>query len=132
MGYLVDTGKAQHNTSDCVGYVREHHQDNQSLWQDFSQKTVQLEDALTRHNIKQIADTVSFIHHYLCQIGVVPQRVQSFAQQAQEQYGWSGKLCGAGSIAGCGGGFFWLLADSEPKALCQQFGYTYWLLSELT
>ncbi len=132
MGYIVDTGKAQHNTSDCVGYVREHHQDNQSLWLDFSQKTAQLEDALTRQNTKEIGNLVSLIHRNLCQIGVVPQRVQSFAQQAQEQYGWSGKLCGAGSLAGNGGGFFWLLADREPKALCQQFGYTYWLLSELS
>ena len=131
-GYLINTGKAQSNTADCVGYVREHHQDNQSLWLDFSQKTEQLEDALTRQNIKEIGNLASLIQRNLCQIGVVPQRVQSFAQQAQEHYGWRGKLCGAGSIKGDGGGFFWLLADKEPKSLCAQFGYDYWLLSEVS
>lgn len=131
-GYLINTGKAQSNTADCVGYVREHHQDNQSLWLDFSQKTEQLEDALTRQNIKEIGNLVSLIQRNLCQIGVVPQHVQSFAQQAQEHYGWRGKLCGAGSIKGDGGGFFWLLADKAPKSLCAQFGYDYWLLSEVS
>jgi mevalonate kinase len=131
-GYLINTGKAQSNTADCVGYVRQHHQDNQALWQDFSQITLALQAALIRHNSDEINRSVAHIQTNLCKIGVVPARVQTFTKLAQQDYGWNGKLCGAGSISGDGGGFFWLLADKEPKSLCEQFGYDYWLLSELS
>jgi len=130
-GYLINTGKAQSNTADCVGYVRQHHQENQTLWQDFSQTTLQLQAALIQQNTNNIKNAIAHNHLNLCKIGVVPQRVQEFAKLAQTDYGWSGKLCGAGSINGDGGGFFWLLADIEPKTLCEEFGYDYWLLSEL-
>jgi mevalonate kinase len=131
-GYLVNTGKTNSSTADCVGHVRQNWQDNQAIWDAFSQQVLLLESALLTHNHQQQQETVSAIHHHLCQIGVVPQRVQDFAQTAQDDYGWAGKLCGAGSIAGDGGGFFWLLADSEPAALCAQFGYAYWLLAYIS
>jgi mevalonate kinase len=131
-GYLINTGKAHSTTADCVGYVRQHQQNNKQLWQDFSQTTLGLQTALIQQTGDEIKNALSGIHHNLCQIGVVPQRVQAFAKTAQDQCGWAGKLCGAGSIAGDGGGFFWLLADCEPKALCTDYGYDYWLLSTLT
>jgi mevalonate kinase len=131
-GYLIDTGKANSNTADCVGYVHHHWHNNQSLWHGFSQQVTRLESALLTNNHQQQQQAVSSIHRNLCQIGVVPQRVQRFAETAYNDYGWAGKLCGAGSIAGDGGGFFWLLANSEPTALCAHYGYDYWLLSSLT
>jgi mevalonate kinase len=132
MGYLINTGKAQSSTADCVSYVRQHHQNSCALWQNFSQVTIRLQEALIQQNIDEITTAVSQIHHNLCTIGIVPMSVQTFAKTAQEKYNWTGKLCGAGSITGDGGGFFWLLADKAPSVLCDQFGYDYWLLSTIS
>lgn len=131
-GYLVDTGKAQSSTADCVGWVREHHASRQDLWSSMEAATEQIAQGLNlAHASTTLVEAVTHLHGCLTQLGVVPPKVQQFAQAAQA-LGWAGKLCGAGSISGEGGGFFWLLSHQDPRELCAEYGYPYWPLASLT
>ncbi|OZA94995.1 MAG: hypothetical protein B7X52_08055, partial [Thiotrichales bacterium 34-46-19] len=131
-GYLVDTGKAQSSTADCVGLVREHHASRQDLWSSMEAATEQIAQSLNLDHVSTVlAEAVTHLHECLTQLGVVPPKVQQFAQTAQA-LGWAGKLCGAGSISGEGGGFFWLLSEQDPSELCAEYGYPYWPLASLT
>jgi mevalonate kinase len=131
-GYLVFTGNAESSTADCVGWVRQHYADHQVLWSTMNRLSLQVATLLDQPDCRlALAHPINALHACLVTLGVVPKPVQAFAQSALD-LGWSGKLCGAGSIRGDGGGFFWLLADQEPKTLCQTFGYDYWRLSDLS
>lgn len=131
-GYLVDTGKAQSSTADCVGWVRKHHASRQDLWSSMETATEKIAQSLNlAHASTALAETVNDLHECLTQLGVVPPKVQQFTQAAQA-LGWAGKLCGAGSISGEGGGFFWLLSNQDPSELCAEYGYPYWPLASLT
>lgn len=131
-GYLVFTGKAQSTTADCVGWVKQHHANNETLWSRMNHLSEQIAACLDEPDSRlALAQPIHSLQTCLVTLGVVPKPVQAFAQYALER-GWAGKLCGAGSIGGDGGGFFWLLADQEPQSLCQTFGYDYWRLSDLS
>ena len=131
-GYLVHTGKAQSSTADCVGWVRKHHASRQDLWSSMETATEKIAQSLNlAHASTALAETVNDLHECLIQLGVVPPKVQQFAQSVQA-LGWAGKLCGAGSILGDGGGFFWLLSEQDPSELCAEYGYPYWPLASLT
>jgi mevalonate kinase len=131
-GYLVHTGKAQSSTADCVGWVRKHHASRQDLWSSMETATEKIAQSLNlAHASTALAETVNDLHECLIQLGVVPPKVQQFTQAAQA-LGWAGKLCGAGSISGEGGGFFWLLSEQDPSELCAEYGYPYWPLASLT
>jgi len=131
-GYLVNTGLAETSTADCVGWVKQHHANNQLIWQSMESATQALVQRLSlAHRMTELSEYVSQLQDLLTQIGVVPAKVASFTQAAQS-LGWSGKICGSGSIRGEGAGFFWLLSDREPKQLCHEYGYPYWSLAQLT
>lgn len=131
-GYLIHTGKAKSNTADCVGWVRKHHAARYDLWSSMEAATKQIAQGLNQaHALTALAQPVNQLHQCLTQLGVVPKKVQQFAQSALA-LGWSGKLCGAGSITGEGGGFFWLLSAQAPNKLCAEYGYNYWPLASLT
>lgn len=131
-GYLVFTGKAQSTTADCVGWVKQHHANNETLWSRMNHLSEQITVCLDEPDSGlALAQPIHSLQTCLVTLGVVPKSVKAFAQSALER-GWAGKLCGAGSIRGDGGGFFWLLADQEPQTLCQAFGYDYWRLSDLS
>lgn len=131
-GYLVFTGQAHSSTADCVAQVRQQHAHSQQRWHRMHALTDQLLYALQTHHLDQLGDAIEQLQQQLTQLGVVPKAVTDFATYAKQHYGWAGKICGAGSIQGSGAGFFWLLADREPQALCQQFNFPYWSLAQLT
>lgn len=131
-GYLINTGKAQSSTADCVGYVKQHHGDNSAHWQQHQQDSQQVIDALQYpqdHTL--LKQAIQAVQQDLTDLGVVPHTVQSFVKDCHQR-GWAGKVCGAGSITGQGAGFFWLVTDNEtPEQLCKQYNYAYWPLSGL-
>jgi mevalonate kinase len=90
----------------------------------------QLSSALLAQSSSDIAHVVRQLQGHLTALGIVPEPVQALTT-AIEALGWSGKLCGAGSVSGAGGGFFWLLADEDPQSVCDAFGYPYWSLAQL-
>jgi mevalonate kinase len=128
-GYLINTGKPQSSTADCVRHVRAHHAHHHEIWQQMEQTIYQLKDKLLTQT--NIASEVAQLQATLTTIGIVPQKVQVFTQ-AIEAFGWAGKQCGAGSITGEAGGFYWLLTDREPIEICRRFAYPYWSLDDLS
>jgi mevalonate kinase len=129
-GYLVNTGQPQSSTSACVRHVRQHHAQDHSLWQAMQQAV----DALSLALATQTNGALSAVHQLqrcLTQLGIVPKQVQAFTAEVESR-GGAGKLCGAGSIAGDGGGFYWLLTHEDPRDLCEAFQYPYWALDHVS
>ena len=125
-GYLVHTGSPSSSTADCVGHVRQHHASNHLLWEKMSQMVNQLKQQIQAQ--QDPSNSIRQLQTMLTALGIVPQRVQDFTH-AIEAKGWAGKQCGAGSISGDAGGFYWLLTYEDPQEICQAFGYPYWSLS---
>lgn len=128
-GYLVDTGRPLSTTAECVRHVRQHHADHSVLWLDMRLAVTELSRALQAQ--KSPLASVRRLHQLLTTLGIIPPRVQAFTR-AIETLGWAGKLCGAGSISGETGGFYWLIASEPPTEICQQFAYPYWSLYDLS
>jgi mevalonate kinase len=129
-GYLVNTGKPVSQTSDCVRHVRHHHHDNEALWQNMMTQVSLAVHALTHHH-DQLFEPITQLQSILTTLGVVPSKVQAFTDQIRA-FGWTGKQCGAGSVDGDGGGFYWLLATENPQAVCDAYGFEVWPLSSIT
>jgi mevalonate kinase len=128
-GYLIDTGSTQSSTADCVRHVRQYHAQNHQLWTEMRQQVETLKHALQTEQTPTMP--INALQALLTSLGVVPAKVQAFTHQI-ESLGWAGKQCGAGSIQGDGGGFYWLLADSSPAEICQEFNYPYWSLYDVS
>lgn len=128
-GYLIDTGSTQSSTADCVRHVRQHHAQDQQLWTSMRQQVHALKEALYAGNA--LGEPINNLQALLTRLGIVPEKVQAFNRQI-ESLGWAGKQCGAGSILGEGGGFYWLIAKNAPAEICQHFGYTYWSLYDVS
>lgn len=128
-GYLVHTGQPESQTADCVRQVRQTHAQDTHIWQQMQQGVDALALALTQST--EAKTPVRQLQGLLTRLGVVPERVQRFTS-AIEARGWAGKLCGAGSISGHAGGFYWLLADTEPRDICAEFHYPYWTLDHVS
>ena len=61
-------------------------------------------------------------HHLLCQIGVVPKKVQDFITDLQ-QNGFAAKTCGAGSVNGDYAGMVMIIGEESPQSICQKYQY---------
>lgn len=130
-GYLIFTGTAASSTADCVGWVKQQHVHAKRRWQEMQQQTQQLRLALQEHNPEALQSCVHELHQHLCQLGVVPDKIQAFSQRARDEHASASKICGAGSIRGDAAGFLWLLSAQAPVELCAEFGYDYWPLDQL-
>lgn len=129
-GFLVNTGRSTSSTSDCVRHVAEFHRNDDLLWQEMSVLVGQVQQALA-HGHATLFEPITQLQTILTTLGVVPAKVQRFTEQIR-RLGWTGKQCGAGSVVGDGGGFYWLLTQDNPQAVCDAFGYEVWPLSMLT
>lgn len=119
--YLINTGQPASSTGECVMHVAKHFKTS-SIWQEFGEIAALIEEALSQTTISCLQPLMQFNHRLLVQLGVVPQKVQAFISDL-EQNGLAAKICGAGSIYGEGGGVVLALAQEPPLALCRQYGY---------
>jgi len=129
-GFLVNTGQPISSTADCVRRVREYHGQDAALWQEMSVLVGQVQQSLV-HDHGALYAPITRLQSMLTTLGVVPAKVQRFTEQIR-RLGWTGKQCGAGSVVGDGGGFYWLLTQDNPQEVCDEFGYQVWSLSEIT
>ena len=79
-------------------------------------------EALIANNRREIRDVVRENHKLLTNIGVVPEKVQSFVRDI-EAAGYAAKVCGAGAVAGDAGGMVLVFADRQPNDLCKTYGF---------
>lgn len=119
--YLVETGRPEATTGECVVQVKEQFQ-HDLIWNDFEAVTNEVEKAVRENNSALMRSLLRENHRLLCRIGVVPQKVQQFVADV-ETAGGAAKICGAGSIRGQNGGVVLVLADFMPAALAEKYGY---------
>ncbi len=110
--YLVHTGRTSSTTAKCVKRAQKVIAENPELLTNFSE----IEEA----DIS--IESVRKNHALLCQLGVVPDPIQSFAKEI-ESIGGAFKICGAGSVNGKRGGAGLILSNVNPELVCRKFGY---------
>lgn len=118
---IVLTGTPDCTTGDCVTTVESCFTE-QDMGPAFCEVTQQIGEALERQDEAAFMDGVRRNHRLLCQIGVVPEKVQSFIE-AVEQDGGAAKVCGAGAVSGDAGGVLLVLAKQPLDELVGQYQY---------
>jgi mevalonate kinase len=118
---IAATGSPASSTGECVDDVFHRFPATDSIWSQFERVTNEMEAAIRNDDSADFRATVKANHRLLCQIGVVPQRVQHFIEELEGQ-GGAGKICGAGAIRGDAAGVVMVLGDAAAT-LCQQYGY---------
>ena len=120
--FVVHTGMPDTSTGECVMAVREQIGDSR-LWQDFGAVTDEVAAVAGRRDLRAMKAAIRENHRLLCQIGVVPERVQTFIR-AIEADGGAAKICGAGAVRGEHAGIVMVVADEPPLGLCAKYGYS--------
>ena len=120
--YLVNTGKPAASTGECVSHTESFFK-RTALADDFAAVTQSFDNALQAQDVTDMRRAFRENHRLLTEIGVVPRRVETLISELERQ-GGAAKVCGAGSITGDAAGAVVILADFDPKALCQRHGFT--------
>lgn len=118
--YMLNTGRPESSTGECVQQVRQQFAES-PIWQDFSETTLSMREALVNNNQPRLQQLVRVNHQLLCQLGVVPEKVQQQVA-ALEQQGLSAKISGAGSIAGDQAGIMLIYAPQADHELIERLG----------
>ncbi len=119
---LVNTGKAETSTGECVESVAKHLQDG-VLADEFSNTALAFDLALRQHNLAMVKECVRRNHELLLAIEVVPKRVADFIA-AVEVRGNVAKVSGAGAISGDSAGVVLVVGEAEISDLVAEYGYT--------
>lgn len=120
--FMVQTGRPESTTGECVVEV-ERKMRNSAIWSEFEAVTNAFEQAIRTNDGQDLHWLVRENNRLLAAIGVVPERVQRFIREV-EQEGGSAKICGAGSVVGNNAGVVLVFADVPPAELCAKHGYT--------
>ncbi len=122
--WLIDTGKPESSTGECVVAVQSRHQNNDPLWQAFCHTTEAIACAIQTENRQALYEGITENHQLLIQIGIVPTHIQTFITALSSRYQAAAKTCGAGTISGEHAGVILCLSQSNPTELCQSYGYS--------
>lgn len=120
---LVDTGRPQSTTGECVAQVGAAFDAEDPIWNQFQRVTDEMETALREGDGKGTMLAIRANHRLLSRIGVVPQAVQSFIARI-EQAGGAAKICGAGAIRGDHSGIVLVMGDVDLEDILRDTGYT--------
>lgn len=116
---LVNTGKPQSTTGECVQQVRREFVSS-SIWNEFTAVgTAMLSSTTLESFLLAVRENARLLE----KLGVVPKPVQAFTQ-AVEAEGGAAKVCGAGAIRGAGGGVVALFGIEPDSHLLKRFGYS--------
>ncbi|MDO4642562.1 MAG: GHMP kinase [Cardiobacteriaceae bacterium] len=111
--YWILSGIPIVSTGECVAHVRQHHSKDHTLWQQFADTTLALQNALENDSDPRAA--LQENHRLLTHIGVVPAPAAALIA-AVEAAGGAAKISGAGAHRGEGGGII-LAYHPDPQAL---------------
>ena len=122
--FLVNTGMPETGTGECVSAAATHFKTS-TIGEDFSAVTNALDTALQLNHLPDAIQAIKNNHQLLTRIGVVPQPIQSFIQEIEQQNG-AAKICGAGAIAGNKAGVVLVMTKDEMalQSLCVRHHYT--------
>ncbi len=94
----INSGKPQSTTGECVAFVKQQNF-SKTLWKEFENTTLAFITALQDKDNAQLITIIQKNHRLLCEIGVVPQPIQTMITEIEER-GGAAKICGAGSVQG--------------------------------
>ncbi len=120
---IINTGKPQSTTGECVSAVTNRFKDPQ-LGQHFATVTQAIDHALKQQDFAAFQQGIKDNHRLLCELGVVPEKIQQLIQTLEQSGGAAAKICGAGSIAGEAGGIVLVVSAHDVSAIVQSFGLT--------
>ncbi len=120
--FLVLTGKPLSSTGECVMNVKKTVK-NPKIWDEMGRITEGMLIELVENDYSGLVDSIRDNHQFLCDIGVVPDRVQSFIRDI-EYAGGAAKISGAGAISGDCAGVVIAFTNDEPLELCKKYNYT--------
>lgn len=111
---LANTGIPESGTGECVAQVRRRHESRHATWSAFEAVGGRIRDALAATDGDALIGAVRENHRLLAEIGVVPEPVRAWIA-GLEAAGGAGKVCGAGSIRGVGGGVVWVVGATACR-----------------
>ncbi|MBN4074045.1 hypothetical protein JYT61_00630 [bacterium AH-315-E10] len=120
---IINSGKPDSSTGECVEAVRKSIGQDSSLWQEFENVTYSIRNAIMTNDRDELK--IGFIKNQklLKQIGVVPEKVQAFIDKLYD-VDIVAKTSGAGSVTGDNGGCIICLDDHNiPPELLKEFAY---------
>lgn len=120
--FIVNTGVPDATTGECVMAVKKSFETSR-IWDDFGAVTNEISFVAGDTDIRDMKSAIRENHRLLCQIGVVPDKVQSFIRDIESANG-AAKICGAGSVHGESAGILMVISDQAPVDLCKRYGYT--------
>ncbi len=120
--YIVNTGKPKSTTGECVMQVSAQYKES-TIWNEFGALALEIEKALINNYQQDLKELIRQNHRLLVRLGVVPEKVQVFISEVEQQGGAS-KICGAGAISGDTSGVLLVLADAPPHDLVTKYGYS--------
>lgn len=118
---LVNTGKPQTSTGECISAVAKYFQES-DIADDFTEVTTVMDLALQQNNVPAVKQCIRENHQLLRYIGVVPDRVASFIT-AVEELGNAAKISGAGAVNGLDAGIVLVVGDATIQHLVNEYGY---------
>lgn len=123
--YLINTGIPRTTTGECVSHTTTFFKKS-SIGNDFAAVTLALDEALQADHLAQAQMAIQANHQLLCQIEVVPLRVQQFIKEIETQHIGAAKICGAGAVAGEQAGIVLVMTDQlvALTQLCARYHYT--------
>ena len=119
--YIVNTGKPQATTGECVNFVAPKFATGQ-LASNFGMVTKKIDAAIQSGNIIDFQAAIQNNHQLLSSIGVVPKKVANFIKDI-EMNGGAAKVCGAGSISGDNGGIVMVVTQHDVNCIVAKYGY---------
>lgn len=122
--YIVNTGKPDSSTGQCVETAASFFQSSTQLAEDFAAVTQAMDAALNQSSDAAMRTAIRANHALLTHIGVVPTQVQAFIQEIENHAG-SAKICGAGAVSGEKAGVMLVLLDDYEllSAVCKRYNY---------
>lgn len=121
--YVVNTGKPLSTTGECVAHTSKKFNAAPELLNDFGAATLTLDQAIQDDKLLEMQRAIQLNHQLLCELGVVPQQVQTFIHSLEQQQA-AAKICGAGTLIGHKAGIVLILSEHNPTSMCERFGYS--------
>jgi mevalonate kinase len=121
--YLVNTGLPETSTGECVEVAADLFKTS-AIGTDFAAVTYAMDEAFSAKNLCNALAAIQQNHALLIDINVVPQQVQQFITEIEEQ-GGAAKICGAGAVLGSKAGMVLVVTENEAELieLCQRYHY---------
>lgn len=118
---LVNTGKPQATTGECVREVKKNIA-HPHLLKDLSAITLAIDDAWQKSDLKAMCAGIYANHALLKLLGVVPAKVALFIEELHK-LGFAAKVSGAGSVRGDNAGMVLVIGDGRIEAMLKKYSY---------